>query len=304
MADDDKQTTRTQAERDTWRLKPIYRLGIAALSGGVAVSSLAGASALDMDSQPGAIDVLMLAQAEGGEGRAGGEGEGEGEGEGGEASIVRNDTLYLARLGLIRGHLNVGVDLYRNGHAQAAATHMKHPADELYAGLKPALEARGAAGFADALEQLAQRVENGADVEAVEAAYAAVESGIETAANAVPAEKRRNADTRFGVIVQLLRTAAQEYAVALDEGKVVNAHEYQDALGFVRVARALVEQVAEDSEQMQREGVEAAVGVAREQLDAIDDLWTALVPPERLDRDPSRLFGATARIELAASAIR
>lgn len=302
MIDDSTPRDGTRSSQDHWRLHPIYRLGIAALSSSVVVAS-ASAALPDQDTPRGDPPVL-LAQAEGSEGRAAGEGEGEGEGEGGRASILRDDALYLARLGLIRGHLNVGVDLYRNGHADAAATHMKHPADELYAGLKPALEVRGAPGFADALQQLADRVESGADVEAVEQAFATVEAGLEAAAAAVPADKRTDADTRFGVIVQLLRTAAQEYAVALDDGRVVNAHEYQDALGFVRVARALVDAVAEDSAQMQREGVAAAVRVAREQLDAIDDLWTELVPPERLDRDPARLFGATARIELAASAIQ
>lgn len=299
MVDDSTDENGARSDQNHWRLHPIYRLGIAALSSSVVMGS-ASAALPDAETQRNDHPVL-LAQAEGAEGRAAGEGEGEGEG--GKASILRDDALYLARLGLIRGHLNVGVDLYRNGHANAAATHMKHPADELYTGLKPALEVRGAPGFADALQQLAERVESGADVDAVEQAFAAVEAGVEAAAAAVPADKRTDADTRFGVIVQLLRTAAQEYAVAFDNGSVVNAHEYQDALGFVRVARSLIETMAEDSTQLQREGVEAAVRVAREQLDAIDDLWPELVPPERLDRDPSRLFGATARIELAASAI-
>jgi hypothetical protein len=41
-------------------------------------------------------------------------------------------VAYLTHLGLVRGHLGVGVDLYREGAQDAAQTHMKHPGDELY----------------------------------------------------------------------------------------------------------------------------------------------------------------------------
>ncbi|MCR9092554.1 hypothetical protein [Algiphilus sp.] len=285
-----------------FRLQPIYRLGIAALSGSVAIGSSGAALAAVHSTAPELA--VQLAQAEGSATKAMAEGEGEGEGEGGKASILRDDSLYLARLGLIRGHLTIGVDLYRNGHREAAATHMKHPADELYAGLKPALDVRGAPGFAEALQQLAEQVEAGAEIAAVEEAFAAVEAGLEAAASAVPKTQRTDAEIRFGVIIQLLRTAAQEYAVALDDGQVVHAHEYQDALGFVRVARAELDALRADDKQMQRAGVAAAVEVARTQLDGIADLWIDLMPPAQLDRDPGRLFGATARIELAASAIQ
>ncbi|MHA7834113.1 MAG: hypothetical protein ACX94A_06495 [Algiphilus sp.] len=298
----DTQRSQTEAASDRFRLQPIYRLGIAALSSTVAIGTT-GAALAGIDAPPTEVS-MQLAQATNEAIKPMAEGEGEGEGEGRKASILRDDSLYLARLGLIRGHLTIGVDLYRSGHREAAATHMKHPADELYAGLKPALEMRGAPGFAEALQQLAARVEAGADVSTVEDAFASVDAGLEAAAAAVATEKRADAETRFGVIIQLLRTAAQEYAVALDDGQVVNAHEYQDALGFVRVARAELDALRADDAQMQRTGVTAAVEVARTQLDAVSELWTDLMPPPALDRDPGRLFGATARIELAASAIQ
>ncbi|MEQ8486804.1 MAG: hypothetical protein RIB46_20760 [Pseudomonadales bacterium] len=95
------------------------------------------------------------------------DGEGESEGEGAVAqSLITDDAAYLSRLHLILGHLEVGVSLYRKGHTAAALTHMKHPADELYSALIPAIAARGVTGFDGQLEAPAQAVAGGADAEA------------------------------------------------------------------------------------------------------------------------------------------
>src|SRR5690606_14752630 len=88
-------------------------------------------------------------------------GEGEGEGASAPADLSQDDAAYLAHLGLVRGHLWVGVQLYNAGHKGMALTHMKHPKDELYADLEPAFEARNEAGFADVLSALAAAVEAG-----------------------------------------------------------------------------------------------------------------------------------------------
>ena len=58
-----------------------------------------------------------------------------------DASLATDDIAYLTHLGLIRGHLRVGVDLYEKGVREHAKRHMKHPADELYAALTSASSA-------------------------------------------------------------------------------------------------------------------------------------------------------------------
>jgi len=65
--------------------------------------------------------------------------------------LATDDAAYLVQLGLIRGHLRVGHALLEGGADAAAATHSKHPSDELYADLEGAFEARGKPGFAPAL---------------------------------------------------------------------------------------------------------------------------------------------------------
>ena len=150
-------------------------------------------------------------------------------------NLEDNDADYLVRLGLIRGHLLVGTKLYRDGAVAAAKTHMKHPGDELYAGLDRAFLVRDADGFADELEALATRVEAEAPVAEVDAAYATLQAAI------ADAERRLNgsldAPLRRLIVARLLGHAADEYAIGVVDGEVVEPHEYQDAYGFTQIAR-------------------------------------------------------------------
>jgi hypothetical protein len=218
-------------------------------------------------------------------------------GEGGEgassAESVASDAVYLGQLAFIRGHLNVGVNLYREGDEAASATHMKHPESEIYAALQPALEARGAPEFADQLAALAVAVENSQPLAEVEAAYEALLQGITAAELAV---SNQSARLLGDVIVDLVSTAAAEYDIAVgDDLALENAHEYQDALGFIRVAYDLLDNVAALTTDT------SAVASIRNQLDLVHPAWTGLQPPERLHTEPSVIYGAASRIELAVS---
>ncbi|MFN2330103.1 MAG: hypothetical protein ABR612_14425, partial [Chromatocurvus sp.] len=153
---------------------------------------------------------LTLAMADEGEGEgAGGEGEGEGEGAARPADLKTDDQAYL---GLIRGHLRVGHELHRAGHTDMATTHIKHPRDELYAGLVPALQTRGAATFDDELSMLAERVTSDASPSAVAEAYLALESGITDAETVAGASLK----TSLLSIMDLIRTAGEEYALGVE----------------------------------------------------------------------------------------
>ncbi len=216
-------------------------------------------------------------------------------GEGGEGAAAEDaltdDAAYLTQLGLIRGHLNVGVDLYREGEEEASATHMKHPEDELYADLLPALEARQAPGFAEQLAALATAVEQGQPVAEVDAAYEDLLAGISRAEQAVgepsPAVLGK-------LIVGLVQVAAAEYDIAVGpDGQLENAHEYQDALGFVRIAQQVQQRLAAVSSNTD------AVTQIGLQLEGILPAWTGLLPPQRLSVDPSLIYSAASRIEIA-----
>jgi len=239
----------------------------------------------------GHAQAIVVAQA-----GAGGEG-----GEGGErgtgAQLATNDAAYLTQLGLVRGHLNVGFDLYRKGAVDAAKTHMKHPGDELYAALEPAFAARSVSGFAEQLERLATLVKREAALSEVKTAYSELEAAIETAEKGASAA---DLPTRLKAVVQIVRTAAEEYEVGVKDGTVVNGHEYQDALGFVRVARGIVDSIDAGS----HPGARNALQEIKTQLQSIEPAWPSVVPPEKVATDASLIYGAAARIEIAALSVK
>lgn len=218
-------------------------------------------------------------------------------GEGGEGAstedAISSDAVYLAQLSFIRGHLYVGVNLYREGDFEASATHMKHPGDELYAALLPAIEIRDGKDFSEQLESLADAVIERRPAADVEAAYAALLVAIGEAENAV---QDLSARTLGEVIVDLVRTAAAEYDIAVnDEGMLVEAHEYQDSLGFVRTAKekfALLETMSDN---------DAALMAINVQLEMLLPIWPSLQAPEKLSTEPSVIYGAASRIEIATT---
>ncbi|MEX1147049.1 MAG: hypothetical protein WEB93_01580, partial [Sphingomonadales bacterium] len=225
----------------------------------------------------------------------GGAGGGEGEGEGAaNTDLATDDVAYLTRLGLMRGHLLVGVELFQAGALDHARTHMKHPEDELYATMEPALESRGAEGFGGKLSRLATAMEEDPEPDTIEAAYADVLAAIEAAEARLVEPAGNNPATLLLVAANLVRTAGEEYAIGVkDDGTMVNAHEYQDAYGFVQTARRILSTISRDDGDPD---LTAALDRTTEQLDLLDPAWPSIAPaPEKVDFDDSVIHGAAAR---------
>ncbi|WP_347312443.1 hypothetical protein [Defluviimonas sp. SAOS-178_SWC] len=233
----------------------------------------------------GGPEKLWLAQAtEGGEaGEAG---------ESGTAATGDEVVDFLMDLGLIEGHLRAGVALYRAGLADQAATHMKHPQDEIYDELSYHLADFGAEGFAEELTALAEAVEGGKPAEAVEAALADVLKEIEEARDHAKASEAAEAQA----MVAILRHAADEYGEGVKDGKIAELHEYQDAWGFVEVVRAQAAHMAGEDDAAEKAFGETAVAALDEARVALPDVS----PEGKTLGDPSALFAAIATIELAA----
>jgi hypothetical protein len=219
----------------------------------------------------------------------------EGEGEGAEEpNAGMSDIEYLTQLGLMRGHLFVGYSLYKQGHIEHAKTHMKHPKSELYANLEPALKVRNAHGFADELEQLSVDVGGEKKIATVTAAYERLEAAIAKNESLVLTESKSVAG-KLKLASALLRVAGEEYAIAVVDGKMMNTHEYQDALGFTHIAEVIVNGAKAN-------GVEelAAVAKASGLISDLKHLWPGLIPPDTLNKKSSELYGAAAKVELLA----
>ncbi|AWL13246.1 hypothetical protein HMF8227_02797 [Saliniradius amylolyticus] len=218
------------------------------------------------------------------------EGEGEGEGEGGSVDLRSDHGEFLARLGLVRGHLWIGMQLYQNGHTDMAKTHMKHPKDELYSALVPAFKARNLPGFAEELTALSQSVMQEADPEQVEINYQALQQAISQNEQV----DQYDAETVLISIAKMLRTSADEYAIGVEQGELVNAHEYQDALGFKTVALARLNAMNE----VQKSDYAGDLQQVRALIDDLSDFWPDITPEGELDGDISRIYATAARVEL------
>lgn len=209
--------------------------------------------------------------------------------------LTTNDTAYLAQLGLIRGHLWVGMKLYEQGHIEMAKTHMKHPGDELYSGLTDAFEARNLPGFAQPLHALAESMIYNNSKETVVNNYRVLLDAI--AANEPIAAM--SAEDVLLSISSMLMTAADEYAIGIKNNEVANVHEYQDALGFKQIALARLERI-NDKEAAK---AEEAIAETRKVIKTLDELWPTTTPEGEVKGDASKIYGAASRIELEARSI-
>lgn len=211
-----------------------------------------------------------------------------------EADLTVDNVAYVAQLMLMRGHLQAGVALYEAGEQAMAATHMKHPQDELYADLLPAFEARGFEGFADALDALAVAVKGGAPEPEVEMKLAAARAGIDAAV------ARANAGPRETLLAaaEVLRTAGEEFDEGVDNGIVVNAHEYQDAYGFMTT-------VVDYLGRYDAGGgtADAAVAQARDIAATALQVAPGVMPPKRVTTSSATIYAAAARLESIAQAL-
>lgn len=255
-------------------------LSVFALSGAVALTGCGG-------------------EGEGGEGKSSseahkshGSGGGSGEGEGAAVAKAAEDKVaYLSALMAIKGHLTSGAELYKSGDAAGAASHMKHPKDELYAALEPAFKKFKQRGFAKELEALSASVDSGEALGVVlekqNAVFASIDSHMAAAAPSVK-------DSLLAVSA-LVQMAGQEFDQGVKHGSVVSVHEYQDAHGFLAVAVStlgLLKTSGGDED--------AAVAAARDQAALAFAVAPSVAPPDLAASDSSTIYGAAARIELKA----
>ncbi|MEQ8412419.1 MAG: hypothetical protein RIC51_04340 [Erythrobacter sp.] len=264
-------------------LKTWAGLGLATALAGVGLAGCAGEGGEGGEGGEAAQTAPGGEGGESGEGESGegesGEGEG-GEGEGGESGSDIGALPLPQRLAFMSGHVAAGIALYRAGEPEAAAPHLMHPVSEGYEAEREGLDRLGfePATFRDvssALEQGRPASDIAPQLEAAEANLAAMreQAGGDPAA----------------VIRFLMDTAVEEYAAALTDGKVTDAAEYQDAWGFVVVARDL----AGDLEGPASEKVATT-------LEEMLDLWGDGAPMPKGDPAPVGQVSALAsRVMLA-----
>jgi hypothetical protein len=142
-----------------------------------------------------------------------------------------------------KGHLVVSQELYAAGQRGRAALHAGHPVQEignrligpvrrvdpaLADGVRAALKAPG--------RDLDQKVPAARYAETVAATLARLDAAME---RVVPAASRADPGFQARVLAGLLRALAREYAEGVQDGRVTQVVEYQDAYGFFGRAQIL-----------------------------------------------------------------
>ena len=206
------------------------------------------------------------------------------------SSKVFKDDQYLTHIGLVKGHLFVGVELYKKEYFENAKRHMKHPKSELYAGLIPTFKAKNANGFANELEVLALSVENNEALSVVSENYKNLLEVINQNENYVDS-KSNTFENKVLLVKSLLEIAAEEYAIGIVDGNIENKFEYQDALGFTTVAKDIIKNAnsLSPSEEMKRKKI-------IELIESLSPLWPSLVPTDSINGDAVKILTAVSKI--------
>ena len=194
-------------------------------------------------------------------------------------------------MGLVRGHLHVGIELYKNQSSDNAKTHMKPPKSELYSAMIPTFEAKNADGFASELEDLALTVESDKDLNLVLSKYEILLNAITENEKIVDIESN-TFDKKVELVETLLEIAAEEYAIGIVNGNVKNKFEYQDALGFTIVAKNILNETKSlnSSESIKRDKI-------IEIINSLMPLWPSLVPIEKISGDANLILEAVSQIK-------
>ncbi|MEM8724365.1 MAG: hypothetical protein AAGE86_02480 [Pseudomonadota bacterium] len=228
-------------------LKTWAGLGLATALAGAGLTGCAG------EGGEGGETAQTSQTGEAGEG--GGEG---GEGEGGETGGDIGALPLPQRVAFMSGHVAAGIALYRAGDGQAAAPHLLHPVSETHASERAGLEEIGfdAAPF----EAVSAALESGRPATEVEPQLEAAEANLASVREAAGGDPDE-------LIRYLMEVTVDEYTIAVPEQAVTDPGEYQDAWGFVTVAREL-------SERLDTPKAEAV----KANLDEMIKLWPEAVP--------------------------
>ena len=192
---------------------------------------------------------------------------------------------------MVRGHLHVGIELYKSEYFENAKRHMKHPKSELYSALIPTFEAKKAKGFATELANLALSVESNEDFKIISKKYEILLNAISQNEKIV-SDENNTFNEKISLTNALLEIAAEEYAIGIINGNVENKFEYQDALGFTTIAKNILEET-NSLNSLQVSKKNKALGI----INDLSSLWPLLVPTGKIKGDAKKILEAINNIK-------
>lgn len=213
-----------------------------------------------------------------------------------DVSSERANLDLMEKLGLLEGHMMIGRALLEKGMVSDAMPHFGHPVRELYAYLKPFMDARGMAPFDDTLAQVESTARGGkANAEFLKAYDASIEK-VNVLRATVPKAQLDAPKFSLRLIALLLEDVAEDYGESIERGRISNTVEYHDAMGFLGYTERLIDAYTKTAPPHARAAyVEALDEVRRAQAG-----FPSLKPPIQPPVTVSMLRNRSARVgELA-----
>ena len=204
------------------------------------------------------------------------------------------DVALLRDLGLIEAHLLTGAALYEAGDIAAAVMHLDQPVAEIYNTVSDPLTARGQEQLREQLANLAAAAQAEASLAELTPLAEAARATINDLRNDLPIPLRVTA------LSVLTRIAADEYSAAVAGETLSNLYAYQTSWGVLRAVEAQAAMMSENED----EAVAQAAAKMLNYLAATDPALGDIKGEGALDMRPSLIYGAAARIELAAIGVR
>ena len=172
--------------------------------------------------------------------------------------------------------------------------HMDQPISEIYDTVSDPLTAHGQEQLRDQFANLAAAAQEEASLAELTPLAEAAQATISDVRNDLPIPLRVTA------LSVLTRIAADEYSAAVAGETLSNLYAYQTSWGVLRAVEAQAAMMSENED----EAVAQAAAKMLNYLATTDPAFGDIKGEGALDMRPSLIYGAAARIELAAIGVR
>lgn len=283
-------------------LKVWTGLGLATALVGAGLTGCAGESGENGEGGESAV-AGVAGEGEGGEGE-GGEGEGGesaggegGEGEGGVAisSAATDAVVYGSALAIVEAHAIAARDAYAVGKTDAAAEMFAHPVSEVLADMAPVFETLGVQEFTGAMGAASEAALKPDNSEAVNSAFAAIETALADAAAKAPMSDKSNGAVAAGIVADQIERATDMYGQAA-AGDAYGP--YLDGYGYYKAAAAAFARngaAIETYNSGLHSDIKAALGL-------LATAYPSAERPASLDIAQGKLLGASSKVNLGLPA--
>ena len=192
-------------------------------------------------------------------------------------TFTEEQVQHVTALAQMQAHLQASLANWEAGDYEMASVHAGHPVEELWELVTDELEEHAAAAplkeALEAYETLAGETGDSAQVKgAHEKALTAAQQAMEAL---VSTEVLGEPTFRAALVAELLEGVEEEYGEAVENGRIIELEEYQDAWGFLQVAESLYEHIADDVESAEAEAAEEI----EEEFEVLAKAFPSVQPP-------------------------